>query len=550
MSRNLETGFYMRKRSFWGKRWGSYVILSLLCLVCALAFALVAIPPKNDASYTHFVKKYPDYGYPAHSSGTRLYIDGLRDFQFPMLSGHKAPVYLDFTGSSLAAKSQIDEYGEYLLSNLMGNPHSGFSSEIPKTAHQLLSAFNTDYSAYSVVFTSGATASIKLVGESFDFGENGVFMYTENNHISVTAIRVYAKSSTVVEPQITTIVNTARDISANQPSGTLNLLAFPLESNFNGFRSSVDRLKRLKEELPDNWYVLVDVAASVPHSPLDLSNVIGDFFPMSFYKMFGNPTGSGALVVRKEAIPTLVKTYSGGGTVIWSNTTDVIFRNHFSNRFQDGTPAFDLMPAIRIGLSHLRKLTFDAIHKHTQALSNYLRSHLERYQYSTGMKALYVLDIEPVDADELFDEVGPVVSFIVRNSDGSIRNSREVAEDAAMHNIKVRSGCLCNYGGCNIMRRAFAVEQEEIARVYMNGCKGQTKFCLFRKYWIDSSDRWDPQQYGVPDCGCGEASLDYRYFRFAESQVVDGVVRVSVGYLSDFKDIERFLAWLTNYLNI
>jgi selenocysteine lyase/cysteine desulfurase len=40
-----------------------------------------------------------------------------------------------------------------------------------------------------------------------------------------------------------------------------------------------------------------------------------DFVVMSFYKLFGYPTGLGALVCRNEAAALLRKHYFGGGTV-------------------------------------------------------------------------------------------------------------------------------------------------------------------------------------------------------------------------------------------
>jgi len=39
------------------------------------------------------------------------------------------------------------------------------------------------------------------------------------------------------------------------------------------------------------WFVVVDAAALVSCSPLDLSRYSPDFVTLSFYKMFGFPTG-------------------------------------------------------------------------------------------------------------------------------------------------------------------------------------------------------------------------------------------------------------------
>ncbi|HIQ11754.1 MAG TPA: hypothetical protein EYH29_02680, partial [Caldilineales bacterium] len=40
-----------------------------------------------------------------------------------------------------------------------------------------------------------------------------------------------------------------------------------------------------------------------------------DFTPISFYKMFGYPTGVGALIARREALRKLVRPWFGGGAV-------------------------------------------------------------------------------------------------------------------------------------------------------------------------------------------------------------------------------------------
>lgn len=63
------------------------------------------------------------------------------------------------------------------------------------------------------------------------------------------------------------------------------------------------------------WRVVLDAAALVGTSELDLAKVQPDFVVMSFYKMFGFPTGLGAVLVHRDAEWTLKKVYFGGGTV-------------------------------------------------------------------------------------------------------------------------------------------------------------------------------------------------------------------------------------------
>ena len=68
--------------------------------------------------------------------------------------------------------------------------------------------------------------------------------------------------------------------------------------------------------------VLLDAAAFVPTNRLDLSLVKPDFVSMSFYKMFGFPTGLGALLIRNKNLDIMNKLYWGGGTVSMASDKD------------------------------------------------------------------------------------------------------------------------------------------------------------------------------------------------------------------------------------
>ncbi|MFW8423601.1 aminotransferase class V-fold PLP-dependent enzyme, partial [Klebsiella pneumoniae] len=74
-------------------------------------------------------------------------------------------------------------------------------------------------------------------------------------------------------------------------------------------------VKYAKEKDLNNFYILLDAASFVGSSYLDLSKYKPDFICVSFYKMFGFPTGVGALIVSKRGQQVLRKQYYGGGTV-------------------------------------------------------------------------------------------------------------------------------------------------------------------------------------------------------------------------------------------
>lgn len=80
------------------------------------------------------------------------------------------------------------------------------------------------------------------------------------------------------------------------------------------------------------WKVLVDAAAYVHSQPLDLSAVPADFVSISFYKMFGYPTGVGALLIRTENVDLLDKVrqqvgclHRAGGEGISKNVSNRLF---------------------------------------------------------------------------------------------------------------------------------------------------------------------------------------------------------------------------------
>ena len=99
--------------------------------------------------------------------------------------------------------------------------------------------------------------------------------------------------------------------------------------------------------------MLVDAAAFVPTNPLDLSRHQPDFVVVSFYKMFGCPTGLGCLLVRADAIDVLQDSYWGGGQVALATAGSDFRVMHCqpSERLEDGTQAFLDIASIKHGFA-------------------------------------------------------------------------------------------------------------------------------------------------------------------------------------------------------
>lgn len=104
-----------------------------------------------------------------------------------------------------------------------------------------------------------------------------------------------------------------------------SLFAYPAQCNFSGSKYPLEWASKVQNGILNNrpeldyesskWYTLLDAAAYCSTNPLDLTKTSPDFVCLSFYKIFGYPTGLGALLVKNSSAAVLKKKYFGGGSV-------------------------------------------------------------------------------------------------------------------------------------------------------------------------------------------------------------------------------------------
>lgn len=194
--------------------------------------------------------------------------------------------------------------------------------------------FNTNPEDYSIIFTSSATGALKLLGECFHYGNeyHGTFAYLENNHTSVLGMRNYASNVQVIRTSDAFEVLSDNTTCSGEDliSESNSCFVYPAQCNFSGTKYPLNwiskvqsgALNNLVNSKTKNWYVVLDAASFVATNRLDLAIFKPDFVPISFYKIFGYPTGIGALLVRKGSENVLVKKYYGGGTVLMALSSE------------------------------------------------------------------------------------------------------------------------------------------------------------------------------------------------------------------------------------
>ncbi|HEX8990194.1 MAG TPA: aminotransferase class V-fold PLP-dependent enzyme, partial [Anaerolineales bacterium] len=264
-----------------------------------------------------FLQAYPSY------RDTQT-IDALRRTQYARLDAGEH-VYLDYTGGGLYAEKQLQQHQALLRENVFGNPHSSNPTSlaatrlVDSTRDYILRFFRADPAEYDVIFTNNASGALKLVGESYPFARGGHYLLTFDNHNSVNGIREFAHARGAEVTYIPVALPDMRVESAaldeyfqRGSRDAYNLFAYPAQSNF----SSVQHpLEWIDQAHGAGWDVLLDAAAFAPTSRLDLGRFHPDFVPLSFYKMFGYPTGIGALIARRESLGRLHRPWFAGGTI-------------------------------------------------------------------------------------------------------------------------------------------------------------------------------------------------------------------------------------------
>jgi molybdenum cofactor sulfurtransferase len=454
-----------------------------------------------------FRRHHPAYGATAA-------LDELRHSEYGRLDrdGH---IYLDYTGGGLHGDSQLRDHFTLLQDGVFGNPHSinptsVASSELAERARsEVLRYFNASPDEYVAIFTPNATGALRLVGEAYPFHAGDRFLLTFDNHNSVNGIREFARvrgAKTTYVP-ITAELRVDESLLPRYLTDTAgdhhNLFAYPAQSNFSGVQHPLAWIEQAHEH---GWDVLLDVAAFVPTNRLDLARRHPDFVALSFYKMFGWPTGVGCLLARREAIAKLERPWFSGGTIVAA----FVQREYYHSvagaaQFEDGTINYLGLPAVEVGLRFLDGIGVEMIHDRVDALGAWLLNALRSLHHTNGAPAATTY------GPASWQDRGATIAFNFLHPDGNLVDERYVDRVAAEHNVSLRTGCFCNPGAGEV---AFTIDRQTLVGGEFG--EGMT---------LDDYVR----EIGLPS---------------------GGAIRASLGIASNFADVHRFMTFAQRFIDL
>jgi len=442
-------------------------------------------------------------------------LDDLRSTDYARLDklGH---AYLDYTGGGLYAESQLHKHIDLLSTHVFGNPHSSnltslAMTELVESARAyVLDFFNASPDEYVVIFTQNATGALKLVGESYPFGPDGNYLLTYDNHNSVNGIREFAHARgarvtyiPLIPPDLRTDVEKLRQGWALANPSMHNLFAYPAQSNFSGVQHPLEWIAEAQDK---GWDVLLDAAAFAPTNRLDLSRWKPDFVDLSFYKIFGYPTGTGALIARRDKVHKLHRPWYAGGTLSFSTVQgEGYYLTPGAAGFEDGTVNYLSLPAVEIGLRHIDSIGIETIHTRVSALTSWLIENLMALRHSNGKPVIRLYG----PPDNMLR--GATIEVNYYDPDNTLFDCYRVEEMANQEKISLRAGCHCNPGAREI---SLGLTENELVACFRD------------------KDRMTLEQfYHVID---GKTT---------------GAVRASLGIVSTFADVYRYVQFAKTFID-
>jgi cysteine desulfurase/selenocysteine lyase len=299
---------------------------------------------------------------------------------FPILSrqvrGH-ALRYLDSAATAQVPAAVLDAVRAHDAMH-RANVHRG----VHKLAEEATQAYEASRAALAgwlgvpsdeIVFTSGATAALNLVAQSWTrrLVPGDEILLTElEHHSNIVPWQLAAERQGLVIRAIPATDEGRLDLDAlpRLTGPRTRLIAATHVSNVTGAVSDVAALVAAARACGAK--LLLDGSQRAPHGPLDLPALGADFYVLTGHKLYG-PSGIGALWARREILADMPP-FLGGGEMIRRVTLQASTYADPPRRFEAGTPPIAQAVGLGAALGFLAALDWTEIAAHEAALTQRL----------------------------------------------------------------------------------------------------------------------------------------------------------------------------------
>jgi cysteine desulfurase/selenocysteine lyase len=344
----------------------------------------------------------------------------------------KKLVYLDSGATSQKPQVVIDaEVDFYAKHNAAA--HRG-AHQLAEEATEMFEASRETVASFlgakteEIVFTKSATESLNLLAYAFSNAEPGsqfaigsehsIVVSEMEHHANLIPWQQLAKRSGA-ELKWFGVTSDGRLDESNIDSlitSKTKIVAITQQSNVLGTINNLDHIIEKAHKV--GAIVIVDACQSVPHIPVDVTNLGADFLAFSGHKILG-PTGVGVLWGRYELLNNLAPFLFGGSMIENVTMTDATWAEA-PRKFEAGVPNMAQVVGLAAGIKYLQSIGLEKVHEHEKALTGYLLNELSKIpgiavvgptdiSLRGGTVSFTVEAIHPHDLGQYLDSAGIAV---------------------------------------------------------------------------------------------------------------------------------------------
>lgn len=347
---------------------------------------------------------------------------------FPILNRQvygKPLVYFDNGATTQKPSCVLDTIGRFyneINSNIHRAVHtlSQESTKEYEAARETVRSFINANSTREIIFTSGTTASINLVANSFGeaFVKQGdeVIVTEMEHHSNIVPWQLLCERKGAILKVLPFNDNGELQLEKLDEliTSKTRILAVTHVSNSLG---TVNPIKQIIAAAHTRGVkVLVDGAQGVKHGILDVQELDADFYAFSGHKLYG-PTGIGVLYGKEELL-TAMPPWQGGGDMISRVTFTKTTYNELPFKFEAGTANYIGASGLAKAIEYYQSVGIDAAMQHEDELLEYATQRLQainrlriigKAKNKAAIISFLVEDIHPYDTGMILDKMGIAV---------------------------------------------------------------------------------------------------------------------------------------------
>ena len=240
--------------------------------------------------------------------------------------------------------------------------------------------------ASEIIFTSGTTASINLVansyGNCFIEPEDEIIITQMEHHANIVPWQILCENKGAYLKVVPVNESGELILTAFEEllSSKTRIIAITYVSNTLGTINPIQEM--IDKAHAVGAIVVVDAAQAAAHLPIDVQKLNCDFLAFSAHKVYG-PTGVGVLYGKRNLLE-IMPPYQSGGNMIKEVSLQKSVYNDIPYKFEAGTPNIANIIAFGAALEFIQAVGWHTIINHEKDLTNYaqkLLSNIEQIKF-------------------------------------------------------------------------------------------------------------------------------------------------------------------------